>query len=129
MMGRSTHSPATGGRSVLVVGAGGNIGSHFTQHLGRFEEIDRIVLVDPDFYAPHNLFGQAIELADLGQPKVAVQARRLRAVRPDLEVLAVGARVESLPWGLLEADVRTIGEPARRVSSRSSATSSSTRST
>jgi molybdopterin/thiamine biosynthesis adenylyltransferase len=61
-------------------------------------EVGRVVLVDPDVYEPTNLAGQDIRAADVGRKKVEVQAERLRQIRPDLEVVAVAAGLETLPF-------------------------------
>jgi molybdopterin/thiamine biosynthesis adenylyltransferase/ribosomal protein S27E len=90
---------------VIVVGAGGNIGSHLVRHLGRMPAIGRILLVDPDRYELSNLFGQDIEPRDCGRHKVAVQAAALRRINPALKVETAAARVETLPLGALRGDV------------------------
>ena len=40
---------------VIVVGCGGNIGSHLLTHLARMAIVDRIVLIDKDTYEERNL--------------------------------------------------------------------------
>jgi molybdopterin/thiamine biosynthesis adenylyltransferase len=92
-------------KSVVVVGAGGNIGSHLVAHLARMGEIGRVTLIDFDAYEPANLRSQEARPRDVGRKKVSVQARRLRAINPALEVRAIGSAVESVPLGLLRADV------------------------
>ena len=67
---------------VVVAGAGGNTGSHLLPHLARMPEIARITLVDPEFYEPANLAVQNIDRMDVDRPKVAVQAEKLRRIRP-----------------------------------------------
>ena len=94
-----------GGKSIVVAGAGGNIGSHFTRHLARMPEVGRVVLVDRDVYEQRNLANQDILPRDVGKPKVAVQARRLAEIRPDLEVHAIHAPLESLPLGAWRVDL------------------------
>jgi molybdopterin/thiamine biosynthesis adenylyltransferase len=89
---------------VLVVGAGGNIGSHLVPHLGRTTRTSRITLIDRDRYEPDNLHTQDIDTRDVGKPKAEVQARRLRRINPELEVAAVNAAVEDVPLGALRAD-------------------------
>lgn len=90
---------------VIVVGCGGNIGSHLVTHLARMSIIDRIVLIDLDCYEERNLLGQDITPGDVGQPKAFVQAKRLEAIRPSLGVEAVCADVTTLPLGTLRGDV------------------------
>lgn len=93
-----------GGKSVAVVGAG-NIGSHLLPHLARSGRVSRITLIDGDDYDVTNVATQDICAGDAGKPKVLVQARRLRAIRPGCDVRSLRARVEDLPLGVLRADV------------------------
>jgi adenylyltransferase/sulfurtransferase len=90
--------------SVDVVGCG-LIGSHLVPHLGRVPNVHRVTLVDPDVYDENNLRSQDITPRDVGKPKAAVQARRLRRVNPALEVMAVADAVENVPLGRLRANV------------------------
>lgn len=92
-------------RSVIVVGAGGNIGSHLTPHLARMPGVGRIVLIDFDTYESKNLRTQDVSRRDVGRPKVSVQAKRLKAINADVEVRPWNARVEEIPLGRLRADV------------------------
>ncbi len=93
------------GRSVTVIGAGGNIGSHLAPHLARMPGVARVTLVDRDAYEPKNLAGQDIERGDVNRPKALVQARRVRRINPALGVDAIAAAVEHVPLGRLGADV------------------------
>jgi len=93
------------GAHVLVVGAGGNIGSHLVPHLGRMAAVARVTLVDGDTYEASNLAGQDIMARDIGRPKVLVQAARLEGVNPALHVVARREVAEGLPLGDLRADV------------------------
>lgn len=86
---------------ILVVGAGGNTGSHLLPHLARMQEVSRLTLVDPDVYAAGNLGVQNIEREDIGRPKAAAQADKLRRIRPDLEIASIQERLEDVPRGLL----------------------------
>ncbi len=86
---------------VIVVGAGGNIGSHLVPHLGRSPLVSRVTLIDRDRYEPRNVRAQAIDLGDAGKPKALVQARRLRKINPRLEVTALHRAVEDVPLGRL----------------------------
>jgi molybdopterin/thiamine biosynthesis adenylyltransferase len=78
---------------VIVVGAGA-IGSHLLPHLARLSPISRLTVIDHDRYDAGNTRGQDINMRDVGRPKVAVQARRLRRINPRLEVVAIRAAVE-----------------------------------
>jgi molybdopterin/thiamine biosynthesis adenylyltransferase len=93
------------GKTILVAGAGGNIGSHLTQILARMEEVGRVVLCDRDVYELRNARNQNIRLRDLGKPKVQIQARRMVEIRPDLQVEAIHAPLENLPLGLWRVDL------------------------
>ena len=93
------------GKHVLVVGAGGNIGSHLVPHLARMPGVGRVSLVDRDTYEAGNLQGQAISERDLGKWKARVQAAKLRAIRSGLVVSPICEPVERLPLGRLRADV------------------------
>lgn len=92
-------------KSVVVVGAGGNIGSHLVPHLGRIPGIGRVTLVDHDRYERRNVTAQNIDGRDVGRKKAHVQAGRLRRINPELEVVALAEPVESLPIGTLRSDV------------------------
>jgi len=97
--------PVPRGKTVVAVGAGGNIGSHLVPHLARTPGVGRIVLVDGDVYGASNLWSQQIRRRDLGRPKVAVQRRVLREIDTTLAVVAIAARVEDVPLGHLRGDV------------------------
>ena len=92
------------GKSVLVAGCG-NIGSHLLRSLARMPEIARLTLADRDVYDPRNLVNQDILPRDVGKPKVQVQARRLAEIRPDLEIDAIHAPLETLPLGAWRVDL------------------------
>jgi molybdopterin/thiamine biosynthesis adenylyltransferase len=87
----------------VVVGLG-NIGSHLVSHLARMPDVTALNLVDPDHYDETNLVSQEILARDVGAPKVAVQARRLRRLRRSLDVRALRKRVQEVPVGHLRAD-------------------------
>jgi hypothetical protein len=91
------------GKTIIVAGAGGVIGSHFVPHLARMSEVERVVLIDRDTYEPHNVANQDILPRDVGRPKVLVQARRMVKIRPNLEVVAIHAPLESVPMGTWRA--------------------------
>jgi molybdopterin/thiamine biosynthesis adenylyltransferase len=100
---------------VVVVGAGGNIGSHLVPHLGRTPLVSRVTLIDRDRYEPGNLRAQAIDRGEVGKPKVIVQAGRLRKINPALEVTTLHRAVEDVPLGLLRADAIAACLDSRRA--------------
>jgi molybdopterin/thiamine biosynthesis adenylyltransferase len=93
------------GKSILLAGAGGNIGSHLVRTVARMKEIAHVTLVDRDVYEPRNLVNQDILPRDVGKPKVQVQARRMAEIRPDLVIDAIHAPLESLPLGAWRVDL------------------------
>jgi molybdopterin/thiamine biosynthesis adenylyltransferase len=99
------NSRKTSEKIVVVVGAGGNIGSHLVSHLARTHQVARVVLIDKDTYEPANLSTQDITPCDIGKSKAMVQARRLRKITPSLCVQAIADAVEHVPLGKLRADV------------------------
>jgi len=103
------------GAHLIVVGAGGNIGSHLVPLLGRMAEISHLTLIDPDVYEGRNLHSQDISLSDLGKAKVQVQAMRLKNIAPELPVTALQTAVEDVPWGRLRGDVILTGLDTRRA--------------
>lgn len=92
-------------KTVVVVGAGGNIGSHLVSHLARMAQVQRVTLIDKDVYESENLSTQDITPRDVGKPKARVQARRLKQINASLGVQAIANAVERVPLGLLRADV------------------------
>jgi adenylyltransferase/sulfurtransferase len=93
-------------KHVVIVGAGGNIGSHVTAHVARMAEVGRVTLVDPDRYEAKNVASQDITRGDIGAHKVAVQGRRVRRVAGrDVEVVPIAGRIEEVPAGRLLSDV------------------------
>ncbi|HEX8000753.1 MAG TPA: ThiF family adenylyltransferase [Pyrinomonadaceae bacterium] len=93
------------GKSITVVGCGGNIGSHLVSHLGRMPSVGRVTLIDRDVYEQSNLLTQDITARDVGRRKATVQARRLSRINARLRVKAIAEAVERVPLGLLRADV------------------------
>lgn len=65
------------------VGSGGMV---VLDLLCRDSQIEQIVLVEPDVYAPHNVVRHLFPLAAVGRPKVEVAAEWVRERRPDLTV-------------------------------------------
>ncbi|MEW6207430.1 MAG: ThiF family adenylyltransferase [Acidobacteriota bacterium] len=92
-------------KTVILVGAGGNIGSHLAPHLARMKEVGQVVLIDKDFYEEKNLGSQDIISRDVGKSKAKVQALRLRQINPSLEVRFIADAVERIPVGALRGDV------------------------
>ena len=90
---------------VLVVGAGGNVGSHVTPHLARMPGVSQVILIDRGRYEAANVSAQDIDAIDIGKPKAEVQARRLSRINPGLAVTPLTVAVEDLPLGTLRADV------------------------
>ncbi|MCC6850249.1 MAG: ThiF family adenylyltransferase [Deltaproteobacteria bacterium] len=91
--------------TVVVVGAGGNIGSHLVPHLARTPGVGRVVLVDGDDYDESNLLGQNIRQRDLGRRKASVQRQALREIDGTLAVEAIADLVENVPLGRLRGAV------------------------
>jgi molybdopterin/thiamine biosynthesis adenylyltransferase len=102
-------------KSVVVIGAGGNIGSHLVPHLGRMPNVGRVTLIDRDVYEPANLLSQDITRADVGRRKAVIQARRLSRINADLTVKSITEDVERVPLGNLRADVMLACLDSRRA--------------
>lgn len=94
-----------GRATVVVVGAGGNIGSHLVPHLARMPGIGRLVLVDRDAYEPRNFRNQDAPRRAAGRGKAAVQAERARRLHGDGQVESRREDVETMPMGGLRGDL------------------------
>jgi len=90
--------------AVMLVGAGGNIGSHLVPHLARMG-LGRIVLCDPDTYGAENLTTQAIGPPAIGQPKAQVQREVVTQLDPEADAVAIGRLVQDVPRGQLRVGV------------------------
>ncbi|MGQ0701893.1 MAG: HesA/MoeB/ThiF family protein [Gemmatimonadales bacterium] len=107
-----------GGAHVVVVGAGGNIGSHLVPLLARMPEVARLTLIDRDRYEERNLPNQDLTRGETGRAKAKAAARRARAIRLGLRVTAIAADVETLPTGQLRGDLILAGLDSRRARQR-----------
>jgi molybdopterin/thiamine biosynthesis adenylyltransferase len=94
-----------GGYGVVVVGAGGNIGSQVVPLIARWKSVRTLTLIDRDVYEARNLAGQNITPADVGRSKARCQARCVRRIRSDIGVRLHHSDVERLPLGRLRGDV------------------------
>lgn len=83
----------------------GLIGSWCAQMIARLSGIECMILVDPDVYEKKNLACQNISRADIGEAKVRAVARRLREIRPDLEVREIANAVEEVPAATFNVDL------------------------
>ncbi len=102
MKPRAKSSPV--GKSVAIIGLGA-IGSEVVAQVARMSEVTRLILVDHGRYDGSNLQSQAIEVGDVGRPKVDVQARRAARRRPGLVIETFAQRIEDVPLGKLRCDV------------------------
>jgi molybdopterin/thiamine biosynthesis adenylyltransferase len=93
------------GKHLVVLGAGGNIGSHAVPLLARLPGVTGLTLCDFDCYQKKNLPSQAITPSDINQPKALIQARRARRINPKLDVVSIVDRLENVPHGALRGDV------------------------
>ncbi|MCX6901644.1 MAG: ThiF family adenylyltransferase [Verrucomicrobia bacterium] len=99
------HQNRKTGRSITVIGAGGNIGSHLVPHLARMANLTRVTLIDMDSYQSKNLSSQDVTQGSIGKPKALVQASRLKAINPALRCEGIVADVRDVPLGKIRADV------------------------
>ena len=103
------------GCTIGLIGAGGNIGSHAVAHLARMAGVERILLVDRDIYEEKNLASQDIMPGDVGKPKVAVQAARIRRINPHMKVVAIHDEIQNVPLGRLRCAVILSGLDSREA--------------
>ncbi len=82
-----TYDPPYHFKQIVVVGLGGT-GSQVARCIARLlyhrqqksQHIPPVLLVDPDIVEPHNVGRQMFSVADIGQPKAAVLAKRFNLV-------------------------------------------------
>jgi molybdopterin/thiamine biosynthesis adenylyltransferase len=86
--------------TLVIIGLG-NIGSALMPLIAFLPGLRRVLLVDLDTYEARNLAGQQITRRDVGRAKALVQARRLRALNPALEVHAMVSNVSDVPLNQL----------------------------
>lgn len=117
--GRMTQAETEKWSTVVVVGLG-NIGSQVVELVGRLSLtrrnedsgsplLRRVVLIDCDTYSETNLPSQRILRRDVGRPKAFVQARRLHAINPALEVLPLVDDIAKVPVGWLRGAIVLAG--------------------
>ena len=99
-----TNATLMGGKSLTLIGAG-NTGLAMALHAARMPQVRRITCIEPGRAEESNCQFQDITPRDVGVPKALIAARRMREIRPELEVIPIIARVEDVPWGLLRSDV------------------------
>ena len=105
---------------VMLIGAGGNIGSHLVPLLARIPEIGRLTLIDRDRYEARNRENQDLPpgVGAVGRNKATVQAARARRLNRGLAVQAVAEDVETLPLGRLRCDLILAALDSRRARQR-----------
>jgi molybdopterin/thiamine biosynthesis adenylyltransferase len=67
--------------------------------------VSQLTIIDRGVYEESNWRGQDIAIRDLGRPKAAVQAQRLRDINPSIAVNPIHGDLEDLPLGQLKGDV------------------------
>ena len=103
---------------VVVIGAGGNIGSHLVPHLARLPMLGRLTLVDRDSYEPRNQQNQDVPQGGARRRKAVVQAARARSLNPRLRVVAIADDIDNVPLGMLRADLILACLDSRRARQR-----------
>lgn len=102
------------GAEVILAGCG-NIGSHLVAQLARLPGLRRVVLIDPDVYEAKNFSGQDIHPSDFGRAKVTVQAERLAALAPSLEIETCREPLEAVPMGRFRGSIAVGALDSRRA--------------
>ena len=90
-------------RSTRLLVAGCGIGSTFAETAVRIG-FEHVILADGDTVGAHNLNRQDFTAADLGRPKVAALAQRLRAINPGVNVREINANLDAENTSQLVAD-------------------------
>lgn len=98
------HLPARAPWRVAVVGCG-SVGSNVAEQLVR-SGISDLTLIDPDHVGPENLSRSVYAAADIGRPKPAALAARLRSIAPDVRIAQWHGEVTAVdPTALTSADL------------------------
>jgi len=79
-------------RNTRVLIAGCGIGSNFAETVVRLG-YEKLILIDHDTIAPHNLNRQNFTADDIGSHKVEALAKRLRAINPNVQVEVICDKV------------------------------------
>ncbi|MFH1216072.1 MAG: HesA/MoeB/ThiF family protein [Pseudomonadota bacterium] len=88
------------GSTVAIIGCGG-LGGHVFEELIRLG-VGRIIVVDPDRFAAHNLNRQLLcTIDELGRLKVEAAVRRAAAVNPSVTVIPLARRFSAKVIGHL----------------------------
>lgn len=77
---------------VFQVGAGSG-GSAVLDLVARDPKVTRVTLIEPDVYAPHNVYRHMFPPSAVGRLKAELAAEWLQAIRPDLVVTALVADI------------------------------------
>jgi len=75
---------------IFQVGAGSG-GIVVLDAVARDERVDRITLIEPDVYAPHNVHRHLFPLSAAGRMKADLAAEWIKGLRPELKVDAIQA--------------------------------------
>src|SRR5215211_250247 len=79
---------------LFQVGAGSG-GMAVLDLLARDPRVTRVTLVEPDVYAPHNVYRHLFPPSAVGRLKAELAAEWVRAIRPDLAFTALVADITS----------------------------------
>jgi molybdopterin-synthase adenylyltransferase len=104
-MAQTQYTPREGGAWHVVQVGAGNIGGSLTGLLAHTAGLGKLTIVDHDTYESKNTLNQDITPTCVGEAKAEAMARRARQIRPELDVVAIVARVEEVPLGKLRGDV------------------------
>lgn len=92
--------------SVLVAGAGSG-GSLTAEALAR-SGVERFTVIDADTVEPENLSRSVYRVPDLGQPKVAALAWRLREINPLVQCHTIECTIQDIPRDDLDAMIKSV---------------------